>query len=335
MSVLNSPGFNAADIDCVLDARSIGLEHWSYNLGIARQILATRVPRATRLIMSPACSALLGALGVPAEERREAGSTGSRLLRLLAREWHSARTIREVLRSNDHVLIVHVHPLALCLAALKPPSHKGRLSVCLHNDFMGAARGAGTEDRIERLLWRTATRLHRGLRIVAPNRHFARFARLLFPRGTGIDVLPHPVLSRSDYERVAASSPLANGERFTLGFFGRVDPGRGAGDFREWAVLHPDNPCVLAGRWTNRLEPLPNLRVFDLPDTHDFCALILRTDALFLDLRDDAYRVGESGVFWDAVGTRARLRCGYLPLMYRQRLVELAMQPNGPVGENP
>lgn len=334
MSAVNSSGFNAADIECVLDARSIGLEHWSYNLGVARQICATRASRATRVIMSPACSALLSALGVPSDERREARSTGWRLLRLLAREWHSARTIRDVLRSNNHVLIVHVHPLALCLAALNPVAPKGRLSVCLHNDFLGAARGNGTEDRIERVLWRMATRLHRGLRIVTPNRHFARFARRIFPRGTVIDVLPHPVLSRSDYEQVAAASPLAQEARFALGFFGRVDVGRGAGDFREWVARHPDSPCVLAGRWINRLEALPNLKAFDLPDTQDYCALILRTDELFLDLRGDAYRVGESGVFWDAVGTRARLRCGHLPLMYRQRLAELAIQPNGPSCEH-
>lgn len=335
MSAVDSSGFNAADIDCVLDARSIGLEHWSYNLGVARQIRDTRASRATRLVMSPACSALLGALGVPAEERREARSTGWRLLRLLAREWHSARTIREVVRTNDHVLIVHVHPLALCLATLNPLTPKGRLSVCLHNDFMGAARGNGIEDRIERVLWRMATGLHRGLRIVAPNRHFARFARRMFPRGTGIDVLPHPVLSRSDYDQVAATSPLAQGTSFRLGFFGRVDPGRGADDFRDWAARHPESPCVLAGRWTNRLQPLSNLKVFDLPDTQDYCALILRTEELFLDLRGDAYRVGESGVFWDAVGTRALLRCGHLPLMYRQRLAELAKQPNGQDNENP
>jgi hypothetical protein len=310
-------------VDCLMDPRSIALEHWSYNVGVARNMMSHRGPRNLRVLVSADCARLMSDFGIAAEARPEGASLGPRLPRLLAREWRAARLISGALHQGHRVLLLHVHPLALYLALPALRAHGHRLAVCLHNDFIGAVRGSGAESRIERVLWRVATAANAHIAFVAPNRHFARFFRSAMPPGTRCVVMPHPVLDRSDYERVAAASELADGERFDLGFFGRVDPGRGAGDFRSLASDHSQQRFVLAGRWTSRVAPLPNLEVHELPETPDYCALLLRAKSLYLDLRDESYRVGESGVFWDAVGTGARLHCGWLPRLYRRRMQDL------------
>lgn len=319
--------FDLGSFDSVIDPRSIGLEHWSYNIGMVRQVIAARSGRDTQVVVSPDCARLMQGMKLQVSQRAESAASGPRLPRLLAREWRAASLLGQALRRGDRVLLLHVHPLALCLAAPALLRHGKRVSVCLHNDFVGAARSGGAENRVEAALWRLSAFLGRSMSFVAPNRHFARFARQLLPRGTPVVTVAHPVLPRADYRQVAGRSAQREGPRFALGFFGRVDTGRGAAEFRTWVEQHPERRSVLAGRWTSRLAPLPNLETHDLPSTEDYCALLLRADALFLDLRDDAYRIGESGVYWDAVGTGAHLQCGVLPRLYRQRIRTRSIPP--------
>lgn len=311
------------DFDCLVDLRSIEYEHWTYNHGMACLVMQGRQEQQPRIRTTRALAALLQRLGVDANARLEwRGAIGCRLTRLLMREMIAALEVLRAILSSQKVLVLHAHPLGLFLAWPLLFLFGGRFTICLHNDFVTTLREPGGEQRVERWLWWCVAHSHRKLAFIAPNKHFGRFIKKFLPRTTTVIVCPHPVTPRSVYEQVAAlvSAPLP--ARFDAGFFGRVESGRGTSAFEGHVDRHPDASFLVAGKGASQFPSRPNVHRFELPPTDVYCALVTRADALFIDLRSDVYRIGESGVYWDAVGLNVSLLCGVLPCMYRARVRE-------------
>lgn len=311
------------EFDCLVDLRSTEYEHWTYNHGMAQLALKARAEQRTQIRTTRALAGLLQRLGVDATARLEwPGKVGGRLTKLLMREILAAVEVLRAVLSSRKVLVLHAHPLGLFLAWPLLFLFGGRFTICLHNDFVTTLRQPGGEQRVERWLWWCVAHSHRKLTFIAQNKHYGRFIKKFLPRTTPVIVCPHPITPRAVYEQVATEVSASLPARFDVGFFGRVESGRGTSAFEGHVDRHPAAAFLVAGKGASHFPSRPNVHRFELPPTDVYCALVTRADALFIDLRSDVYRIGESGVYWDAVSLDVSLLCGVLPRMYRARVRE-------------
>lgn len=320
-AVTDKPVAPPRDFDCLVDLRSTGFEHWTYNYGLVREVLEIRASRPTRIRATRAFADLLQRLGISAAGRLEwPKNIGGHFTKLLMRELLSAVEVVLAAISSRRILVPHAHPLGLFLAWPVLSILGGRFTVCLHNDFLITLRERGREQTLERVLWWCVAQSNRRLTFVAQNKYYARYVRKFFPRATVVVVWPHPITPRAIYEEVASSVEDIMPIRVNAGFFGRVQPDRGISAFERHVSRHPNQSFAVAGTGASSFPDYENTHRYERPSTDVYCALMTRSDSLFIDLRNDVYRIGESGVYWDAVGLGISVIHGNLPLMYRIRL---------------
>lgn len=321
------PPISFRDYDCLVDLRSTEYEHWTYNQGIVRQVLEARESRPTRIRTTRSLAGLLQYLGFAASARIEwPQKLGGRLTRLIMREMLSVVEILLAIVMSRRVLVLHAHPLGLFLAWPLLFIFGERFTICLHNDFVVTLREHGREQTIERWLWWCVSRSNRRLKFIAQNKYYARYVRKFMRAKTTIVVWPHPVTPREVYELVASNIKDVLPSHVHAGFFGRVEIGRGISAFKEHVMRHSDQSFIVAGLGALKFPAYVNVHRFERPPTELYCALATRCDSLFIDLRSDVYRIGESGVYWDAVGLDALILTGKLPRMYQVRLRQLSNQ---------
>lgn len=315
------PTVLSRDFDCLIDLRSTKYEHWTYNQGMVCQVLEVRAARPTRIRTTRALSDLLQRIGVTADARIEwPYNLGGRFTGLLMREVLAVVEIVLAAVFARRILVLHAHPLGLFLASPFLCVLGKRFTICLHNDFVTTLRENGHEQTIERWLWWCVSRLNRRLIFAAPNKYFARYIRKFLPPKSTVVIWPHPVTPRAVYEKVASSVPDSLPAQIYAGFFGRVETGRGISAFEGQVKRHPERSYIVAGMGASRFPRYANVYCYERPPTDVYCALVTRSDSLFIDLRSDVYRIGESGVYWDAVGLDVAVLYGEVPRMYRARL---------------
>lgn len=309
------------DFDCLVDLRSTKYEHWTYNYGMINQVIESRSKNSTRIRVTRALSQLLSRYDIPARAKFEWPSTlGGRLLSLVMRELLSVFELTLAVILTKRILILHAHPLGLFLASPLLAVFGKRVTICLHNDLITTLREDSFELRLERWLWWCVSRSNKGLTFLAPNKYYAQFIRKFLPLDASIVIWPHPIIPRAVYEQVALNDTDTLFPRADAGFFGRVEKDRGISAFESHIKRHTDRVYIVAGRGAAKFPTYANVHYYERPPTDIYCALVTRSDSLFLDLRGDVYRIGESGVFWDAVGLDVSVLYGELPLMYEKRM---------------
>lgn len=309
------------DFDCLVDLRSIEYEHWTYNYGMINQVMASRFTNFTRIRVTKALSQLLNQNDIRAGSRFEWPSAyGGRFLSLLMRELLSVIELFCAVVLSKRILILNAHPICLFLASPILAVCGKKVTLCLHNDLIIALREDSFELRIERWLWWWISRSSKNITYLAPNKYYAQFIRKFFPSRASVVILPHPTIPRALYEQVALKDHKGLFPRAFVGFFGRVEKDRGIAAFESHIKQHSEKVYIVAGRGASEFPTYSNVYCYERPPTDIYCALVTRSEYVFLDLRGDSYRIGESGVFWDAVGLDAGVMYGDLPLMYRKRM---------------
>lgn len=304
--------------DAIIDLRSRGLEHWSYNLGIIREVLNRTRRKPPIIVLASETAQLFSSIGLIATRRREITIANSRFLTFLGRELVALHLLIKYSLTNKRILVLHAHPFSLLLSLPIIKILQREVIVCLHNDIIKSFRGFSVEDICECNVWSVLLNRFLGLGFFAPNKYFKRFITKNRTR-CKVSVVPHPILRRGDYELVARNQSIIS-PRFDIGFFGQVEPERGLDSFLKLVDSKPSCRFVIAGRNAKKVLPRNNLTIVELPPTEVFCALLLATDSMFIDLRGDYYRVGESGTYWDSIALSMRVVCGSLPRLYKVRL---------------
>jgi len=310
-----------AKYDYILDARSHQYEHWTYNYGIIRLILDARLGKNTVIRTTSLLSNLLSQVGIESIPRIEhINLFGSRIISLIYREIISTIEIAIALKSSKQVLVLHVHPLSLILATPIIFLSSSHVTICLHNDFIASVRSKTIEGLVEKTLWYSASYLNRNVEFIAQNRYFLQFARRFFCKNTKIYQIEHPIVPRLLYQSLAANTVIGTDFQIHAGFFGSLNNERGISSFLDYVKSQPEKLFIVVGRGTAKIPSYANLQKFESPTTAVYCALAIRVESIFIDLRGDVYRIGESGVFWDAVGLNVKILVGELPIMYKKRI---------------
>jgi hypothetical protein len=136
------------------------------------------------------------------------------------------------------------------------------------------------------------------------------------------------VLKEHDYTSVAGEI-MNSFENYSMGYFGRVEAGRGLNKYLKIVDKTPLKKFLVAGKSAGKIGFRKNLDAFEKPETRIYCGLLLKCDQIFIDLSDESYRLGESGVFWDAVGLSKTIVFGNVPKMHRKRINELRITNKG------
>jgi hypothetical protein len=314
-----SASSQVGEVDTIIDVRSSKLEHWSYNLGMVQRVRALRQGASVNAILSNDASRLCNKIGVEVSGRSDVDFTSFRVINFLLRELYSLILILRYSRISKCMLIVHAHPLSLAISIVVLKMMKCKVIVSLHNDIIKSFRSNKSRDILERFLWMLLLNKVTGYSLAAPNKGFKRY--LLKTGATSpIIVLPHPILQREDYEKIASSSPIVTCA-YRMGFFGQVQDGRGLKRFLTFVDANQFSRFIIAGRNAHRITPRRNLSIYELPSIEDYSKLLLSTETMFIDLNSDWYRLGESGTYWDAVGLAMPFGIGDVPRLYRTRLM--------------
>jgi hypothetical protein len=309
--------FCSQKIDTILDTRSVGLEHWSYNLGILNKLVNPKIGASPKVILTPEAARLFSKLGLNVLERKDTKFSKNRKISLILREIYSIYLIGKNAIGAKQILILHAHPISLLGASIFARIVGCRIMVCLHNDIIKAFRSRSLEDLTERCIWLLVLKKFAGIEWLTPNRSFQRYIyKISGPFTTS--GLPHPVLTYNDYRTVANLIPVEL-PNFDTGYFGRVDSERGVNVFLNMVDSQPEKRFLIAGRNAGKILPRKNLTTYELPATEIFCNLLLKTESIYIDLSGDIYRVGESGTYWDAIGLRKKMFIGRVSLLYQQR----------------
>jgi hypothetical protein len=307
--------------DYLLDARSHRYEHWTYNFGIARLVLNARFGKKTVIRTTKVLSDLFKQAGIAATPRNEHSNLfGSRFLSLIYREIISTIEIAIAVHSAKQVLVLHVHPLSLILATPIIALSSSHVTICLHNDFIASVRSKTIEGLVEKTLWYSASFINQNVDFVAQNKYFLQFSRRFFCRNTKIHQIDHPIVPRLLYQSLATGIELDTNQEIHAGFFGSLNDSRGISSFLDYVKSQPDKLFIVAGRGAVNIPYHVNLRSFESPTTELYCALAIRVKSIFIDLRGEVYKIGESGVFWDVVGLNVKMLVGEVPVMYKRRI---------------
>lgn len=316
----NAPEMDSAlsSYDALVDLRSTGHEHWTYNFGIINKVVEARGKVGLRIRVTSALVDILGRLGVEAKPRLEWATNSPRLIRLLTRELLSAVEIFYAALRSKRIIVLHCHPLGLIMAWPILIFFGGRFTICLHNDFVGALHDRGWEHMVEKWLWWCMARLNHRLTFAVQNRLIRRYARSFFPAATNVVIWPHPIVPRQVYESLGSGAEDNLPLDVHMGFFGRVELNRGMTEFESYISKNPDKYFIVAGIGAKKFPKFANVNIYEQPIVNVYCALATRCNSFFVDL--SRYRAGESGVFWDGVGLNVPLFLGDLPILHRERL---------------
>jgi hypothetical protein len=311
--------FEIQKIDGIIDLRSSKLEHWSYNIGVIQLLKKLQPNGILNIILSSDSSCLLEIIGIKSTSRHDIALTEIRSINLFIRELYSVILLLRYGWVSKSLLVLHAHPISLFISFLLLRIIGCRLTVCLHNDIVRSFRTDGFEEIVERILWRVLLSRCSGINFSVLNKYFKRYL-LKIGATSPICILRHPTLKREDYTKVANRSKIEM-SKFSIGFFGQALPERGLDRFLELVDTTPLCYFVIAGSKTARIAPRKNLKIYEMPSTEDFCRILLYTDAMFIDLSGDNYRIGESGTYWDAVGLSMSFIVGNVTPLFKYRLL--------------